>query len=157
MSQIPNDKTAPRTRARARTIAGARLAGETEDQARVRLERELSKVATTLRQTIKELRAELTAARAGFRRQRAARQVDASAMGDALTALINAANQIDAWLDAAGPLRQQLADAISAQQNLLEADAKAAQVESGADERAFDRDALAAGLRAVVSGARRGR
>jgi len=86
MSHIPNDKTAPRVRAR--VIAGARLPSETEDQTRARLEKDAAKVAAALRQTTDALRAELAAARARLGRQRAARQVDGSAMGDALTALI---------------------------------------------------------------------
>jgi hypothetical protein len=119
MSHIPNDKTAPRVRAR--VIAGARLPSETEDQTRARLEKDAAKVAAALRQTTDALRAELAAARARLGRQRAARQVDGSAMGDALTALINAANQIDAWLDAAGPLRARFASAVSGLRTLFRA------------------------------------
>ncbi|MGH7648071.1 MAG: hypothetical protein ACREND_08125 [Gemmatimonadaceae bacterium] len=50
-------------------------------------------------------------------------RVSASDALDVLALLTNASGAIDAWLDAAGPLRQQLDDAISAQQNLLAANA----------------------------------
>lgn len=118
MSAAAN-KRATRSTSGSRADNGAEPLTRTIGGARPRVGRKLS---GTVRAQISALVA----------RALAAAGISASDVSDSFNDLVKAAEAIDAWIDAAGPLRQKVADALAVMRNLVAAKAPSASDISGA-------------------------